>query len=701
MGRRRRTWTGIAAAAMAVAVLAAVTLDRLFPPDLARLHRPSTLVLDSDGRLLQAFTAADGAWRLPVSAAAVDKRYLRMLVAYEDKRFYGHPGVDPLALARAVGQLLSEGRVVSGGSTLTMQTVRLLEPRERTFGAKLIEMARALQLEWRYGKREILDMYLTLAPFGGNLEGVRAASLFYLKKEPAYLTDAEAALLVALPQSPERLRPDRRAAAAEAARNRVITRMAALGVLSAQAASEALEDPVPAARHPAVRHATHLAERLRTTGGIEPAIRTTVDGTLQSQLEAMAKRVQDGLEPGATVAMLVVETGSRKVRAYVGSGDFWNAGRHGQNDMVRAVRSPGSTLKPLIFAMAFDDLIVHPETTVVDRPMRFGDYAPENFDHFYRGELTAREALQLSLNLPAVALLDRIGPLRLTTSLRRAGAPLRLPDEVAAPGLPIALGGVGSTLEDLVTIYAGLGDGGTVRPLRFLATENGPAGKGVRLVSPASAWYVTRILEEAPPPPHSVPPQHRKRGHAIAFKTGTSYGFRDAWAIGYDAAFTVGVWIGRPDGTFSAGRIGREAAAPVLYDIFDLLPAAGDGAAGIANPAVPEGVLRATNGQLPLGLRRFDGRPDNAAGRADAGRPRIAFPVDGATLDLSGTGTFQSLALEAEGGKMPLQWLVNGRAVDSLPFRRKAEWLPDGRGAARVTVIDAVGQADSAEIWIE
>ena len=413
MFKRWQRWIGVTAAAVVVAAVAIVALDRLFPPNLQRLNRQSTLVLDRDGNLLQAFTAADGAWRLPVSIDEVDPGYLRMLVAYEDKRFYSHWGVDPLALGRAVAQLVERGRIVSGASTLTMQTVRLLEPRQRTLGAKLIEMVRALQLEWHFGKREILDMYLTLAPYGGNLEGVRAASLFYFGKEPSHLTDAEAALLVSLPQSPERLRPDRNGAAARTQRDNVLQRMAELGVMTAQAAAEAAGEPVPPLRRPAIRRAAHLAERLHARCRRRPGDRDFHRRHAAARSSRRWPRgVQDQLEPGATVAVLVVENGTRAVRAYVGSGDFWDAGRYGQNDMVRAIRSPGSTLKPFIYGMAFDELIVHPETIVVDEPMRFGDYAPENFDHFYRGELSAREALQLSLNLPAVALLDRIGPLQ-------------------------------------------------------------------------------------------------------------------------------------------------------------------------------------------------------------------------------------------------------------------------------------------------
>ena len=454
----RRGCSRIALAAGSLLLLAAggLLLDRLFPPDLSRLADLSVLVEDKDGQVLRAFTAKDGSWRLPVRLAEVDPRLTRMLLAYEDKRFESHPGVDLLALVRALGQLAAAGHVVSGASTLTMQTARLLEPRPRNLGTKLIEMARAFQLEARFSKDQILAMYLTLAPYGGNLSGIRAASRFYFGKEPAALGDAEAALLVALPQSPERFRPDRAPAAAKAARARVLARLTATGVLAAEAAAEAGEAPLPSERRAATFDAPHLAERLAAAVPGASEVRTLIDGDLQRRLQALAARRRVGLEAGATLAILVVENATRAVRAYVGAADYFDAESRSQNDMVRAVRSPGATLKPFVYGLAFDDLLIHPETIVTDRPMRFGDYAPQNFDHRFRGELTAREALQLSLNLPAVALLDRVGPLRFADLLRAVGTPLRLPEPNRVPGLPIVLGGAGTSLEDLVALYAGL-----------------------------------------------------------------------------------------------------------------------------------------------------------------------------------------------------------------------------------------------------
>jgi penicillin-binding protein 1C len=699
----RRLWL-LAAAGLAILALpaAAMVLDRLFPPRLERLGDLSATVLDGEGGLLRAYTSSDGAWRLPASAGRVDARYRRMLLAWEDKRFADHPGVDPLAVLRAAWQDVGHARVVSGASTLTMQTARLLEPRPRTLGAKVVEMARALQLEWHLGKDRILDAYLTLAPYGGNIEGVRAAARAYFGKEPDRLTDAEAALLVALPQAPETLRPDRYPQRARVARDRVLARMAELGVLAPAAAREAMQQAVPDRRLPAELHAPHLAARLRAAAPAALVVQSLIDGTLQNRLEAMAAQYQATLESGAAVAMLVVETQSRAVRAYVGSGDFFATDSYGQNDMVQAIRSPGSTLKPFIYGLGFDKLVVHPETVMEDVPTRFGDYRPQNFDHLYRGEVTAREALQLSLNVPAVALLDRLGPGRLVQALKQAGVELQLPPGDTVPGLPVALGGVGIDLQDLVTLYAAIADRGRVAPLRLAASDPPPAP--APFLSPVAAWYLTRILEQSPPPPNTVAPQHRRQSHPIAFKTGTSYGFRDAWAIGYDGPYTVGVWIGRPDGTFSADRLGRITAAPLLFSIFDQLPVPDESAAmAAATETPPEGVIDPAKDGLPDGLKRFRREPLIAAAAfAERRGPAIAFPIDGATVELKRAGGRPAaLPLSADGGTLPLTWLVNGTPLPSLPFRRQAQWQPDGPGEVRITVLDGAGRSASVAVWLQ
>lgn len=673
----------------------AVPVDLAFPPDLIRLRDSSRLVLASDGSVLRGFTTGSDKWRLPADPSTVDPVYLEMLFAWEDRRFALHPGIDPLAMARAAGQFLRHGRIVSGASTITMQTARLLEPKERTVASKLHEMWRALQLERRFTKEEILAQYLTLAPYGGNLEGIRAASLAWFGKEPRHLAPSEAALLVALPQAPEALRPDRFPERARAARDRVLDRMVERGVLTAQSAAEARQDPVPGLRRPLPFAAPHFAWDVAAAHPERRIIRTTIDAGLQRALERLVLVEQGRLDPGASVAVLVVENESRHVLAWLGSSDFFDDGSYGQIDMVRAVRSPGSTLKPFIYGMAFDDLLIHPETVVADMPTRFGSYQPENFLNVYRGEVTVREALQHSLNVPAVTALDRVGPRRFDSRLRGLGIDLAY-GSGGAPGLPLALGGVGTTLQDLVTLYAGLASGGHVMPLVMTGDEEAAGGAPAALLGEAAAWYVTRILEDAPPPAGFIDPRAVGRERRIAFKTGTSYGYRDAWAIGYDARYTVGVWIGRPDGTPSPDRYGRATAAPLLFRIFRQLPGSGNP----ANPWRPEDALDLAARDLPPAMRRIsagEAAPESI-GRALTRPLIVSFPPDGAIVELRRQDNgYAPLPLIADGGRKPLRWLVNGIPVESLPHRRRADWRPDGAGFVRITVIDAQGHTARAQ----
>jgi len=566
-----------------VAALAAALYLAVPPPPLDRSRSASALVLAADGSVLRGFLTPDGKWRLPVMPAAVDPLYRRTLVAAEDRRFARHPGVDPIAAVRAVFQLAASGHIVSGASTLTMQAVRLLKPHPRSLAGKLGEMAEALALERLMSKDRVLGLYLSLAPFGGNLEGVRSASLAYFGKEPAQLSAAEAALLVAIPRSPERLRPDRHPEAARAARDRVLERMAKAGVILPTALAEAREEGIARVRLTMPFLAPHLARELRDERPMARIHRSTIDPLLQRQVEALLKREVSVLAPEASLAAVVVANRDRRVLAYVGNADFPSVSRHGTLDMAHAVRSPGSALKPFIYAMAFDRLIIHPETMLEDRVRHFGDYAPSDFNGRFEGEVTARQALQYSLNLPAVAVLDRLGPSHFTAALAAAGIRLHLPGPAADPGLAVALGGDGITLRDLVRLYAALSNGGKVPLLRY--REDDPASPGTAIFGPLAAWYVNDILAEAPPPSGVLPAEIRG-GRRLAFKTGTSYGFRDFWAAGYDPKVTIGVWAGRPDGTPMPGHSGRLTAAPVLFKIADLL---GPSRSPITAPRCPFG----------------------------------------------------------------------------------------------------------------
>jgi penicillin-binding protein 1C len=679
---------------LALAVLA-ILADRLLPPDLTRYLARSTVVEDRKGVLLRAFTTADGIWRLPADPDAVDPLYLKMLLAYEDRRYESHLGVDPLAVARALRQWITHGRLISGASTITMQTAKLLEPRPRTFRSKAIEMARALQLEARFSKREILAAYLTLIPYGGNLEGVRAASLAYFGKEPRRLTEAEAALLVALPRDPEGLRPDRFPAAARKARNAVLERVAARGLIDAAALESARATPVPTGRMPLPFLAPHLTEQLavQARGG---EIATTLDAGLQEQLEALLRRSVAQFDRRVGAAAIVVHNPTMSVLAYAGGADYFDADRFGMIDMAAAVRSPGSTLKPFIYGLGFDRLVVHPDTLIDDAPRDFAGYIPRNFDDGFHGEVTVREALQHSLNVPAVAVLDRVGAGSFDATLRQAGITLAFDRGQGPATLPLALGGVGIDLKHLAMLYAAIPNGGVVRPLR-LTPEGAAAGAdtgGARLIGAAAAWYVARILEGVPPPSGYADAAQRQHA-AIGYKTGTSYGYRDAWALGFTGDYTIGIWVGRPDGTPCSECIGIEAAAPILFGAVDLLPPSFD-----TPETPPAGVIPGPTSALPEGLQRFDAA-DPAEDRSAARSLRIAFPPDGSRIPLAdGATEMLPLALRATGGRQPLTWMVNGRPLAATGRRGDTDWIPDGAGFANIEVIDARGERAETQVFL-
>jgi penicillin-binding protein 1C len=648
----------------------------------------SAQVLDREGRLLRAYTTPEGRWRLPVAVKDVDPRYVDALIAYEDKRFREHHGVDPIAVARAAWQLLRNGRIVSGGSTLTMQVARLLEPRaERTLSAKLRQAVRAIELERALTKDQILELYLNLAPFGGNIEGVRAASLTYFGKEPRKLSLGERALLVALPQSPEMRRPDRFPEAARAARQRVLARVGEAEDIPADEIAGAIAESVPTTRRPMPALAPHAADAVVAAEPDVAMHHLTIAAPLQRSLEDLARERVRQFGPQASVAILAVDNASGEVLARVASAGYFDAARAGQVDMTQALRSPGSTLKPFIYGIGFEDGLIHPETLIEDRPFRYGSYAPENFDLTYQGTVTVRRALQFSLNVPAVAVLDAIRAPRLTARLTQAGAALVLPTG-EAPGLAMGLGGVGISLQDLTMLYAGLARLGTTRPLIERSADRVKARPPQRLLDPVAAWQIGNVLIGSPPPENAV-------GGRIAFKTGTSYGYRDAWSIGFDGKHTIGVWVGRPDGAPVPGILGRTAAAPILFDAFARL-----GTVPAPLPPAPKGTLIASTGRLPPPLQRFD-----HSGRMAGSHPealRILFPPDGARLDVARhAGALEPVALKIAGGKGPWTVFVNGVPLADRGPRRTIFWSPDGPGFARLTVTDSRGSAESVVVRVQ
>ncbi|MBX3689357.1 penicillin-binding protein 1C [Dokdonella sp.] len=600
--QRLRRWLRSFLIASGILLLLALVLDRLFPLPLPAQGSGSTVVLARDGSPLRAFPDRDGVWRYPVRIEDVSPLYIEALLTYEDRWFYRHPGVNPLAMLRALGQWISHRRLISGGSTLTMQVARILDGTPHSFGGKLLQMLRALQLEAHLSKREILTLYLDRAPFGGTLEGVEAASWAYLGKPASRLSHAEAALLTVLPQMPSRLRPDRNPAAAQVARDKVLTRMADLGVWSREQVHDAMIESVAARTlHPPMLAAL-LAERLHLEQPKARRITTTIDASLQRMLEARVGDYLSRLPARTSAALLVVDNTTLEARGYVGSAVFADEQRLGHVDMVRADRSPGSTLKPFLYALALDDGLIDSESLLIDAPQSFGDYRPGNFDGAYNGPIGAAEALRLSLNVPAVDLLDRVGPGRFVARLANAGLDLKLPRGVM-PSLPIILGGVGVRMEDLVGAYSAFNRGGIAARVRYDRDE--PLVER-RLMSAGAAWIVRDILEAHPRPgyaPGTFDPGARPR---VAWKTGTSYGFRDAWAVGATRAYTVAVWIGRPDGTPMPGQYGAVTALPLLFQTIDSLPRA----AISATPSPPPASVSEVEICWPLGLAFDPARSD-------------------------------------------------------------------------------------------
>ncbi|HEY5210887.1 MAG TPA: penicillin-binding protein 1C [Stellaceae bacterium] len=679
---------------MAIVILAAAGAvrwaDRRWPPDLSRYMRQSAVVTDKDRGILRAFTTPDGKWRLPARPEDVDPRYLTLLRAYEDKRFNAHDGVDPFALARAAGQWISHGHIVSGGSTLTMQVARLIDtPKPRGIGTKLAQMARALQLERRYRKADILAMYLTLAPFGGNLEGARAASLAYFGKEPARLTLGQVALLVALPQSPERLRPDRHPAAARAGRDKVLARLAGDGVITPRQMAEARAEPVPDRRLPFPFAAPHLAQHLMALApGAETD--TWIDGALQRAAENLARGEARWFPDGADISAIMVENSTRRVVAYVGGTDFFGR-RAGQLDLARRARSPGSALKPFVYGMAFDDDAINPASLIDDEPTRFGDYAPKDFDRDYRGTVSVRQALAESLNVPAVALLERVGPMRFVADLRQSGARLATHRLVGAPSLPIALGGVGISLADLTMLYVALANDGAAAPLVYAGA---PAASPHALMSKTAAWYVGDILADSSRPDGWGEGIGLTTTRTIAFKTGTSYGYRDAWAVGFSRRYTVGVWVGRADGSPRPGHYGRNTATPIMLKLFDLLPAE---APGWRAPP-PDALIVHGNEALPPMLRHFT-RQLSEDGPRRVPPPRILFPADGMLIETARSEP--EIVLKAKGGSGALFWIVNGKPLGSPRLGADMFWRPDGEGFANIAVIDRDGNRAAVRVRVK
>jgi penicillin-binding protein 1C len=571
------------AATIGNAVLLVALVAALLVPLPARRGDWSVAIEYRDGTPAYVFLSHDDKWRLPVSLDEVDPAFVAALVALEDKRFWRHDGVDPIAIARAAASDVVHARRVSGGSTLTMQLARLLEPRPRTLPSKLADMFRAVQLDLRLSKREILEQYLSLTPYGGNVEGVESAAWSYFGHAARHLTPLEIATLLAVPQGPTRYAPrPGNVLRLRARRDAILGKLVTAGVFpsvdaaTALAEAEATQPPDRLRRMP--RQAAHAAVSLHRHHRGEIRVRSTLDAGAQALAEREIVLRRDELRGKGihSAAIVVVDHRSREVVALVGSLDFLDAAHGGQIAMFERPRSPGSTLKPLLYALAIDRGMALPEYLVADVPTQYGTYRPRNFDGDWSGLVTLRDALSRSLNLPFIDLLDRLGVESFVAELGRMGvAPGR-----AAPGeygLSMIVGGIELTPLELAGLYATLAEDGSYRPLQLVA---GAPRDAAPVFGAGAAWLTRQALAQKDRP--DFPRRRDVAGvpAAIHWKTGTSFGFRDAWAVGSGPAYTAVVWTGNVDDKPSAELIGSEAAGPLLFDVLE-------GLAGRAPAVVP------------------------------------------------------------------------------------------------------------------
>jgi penicillin-binding protein 1C len=649
-------------------------IDKAFPLDMSRLADNSTVIY-ANQIPIHVFHTQDEKLRILTQVNEVDPRYIQALLAREDQYFRLHPGINPFALVRAAYLWIRYGHIISGGSTITMQTARLLEPRPRKISSKIIECFRALQLEWHFSKNEILSIYMTLAPFGGNLEGVTAASFAYFKKSPLKLTADEIALLVALVQSPTLLRPDHHPKRAEFARNFILNLMEQKGLIENGQAQIQSQAQLPSIKTQLPREIPHLAWRLKKQHPHQKKIHTSINLEMQKKIEHLLQDYKSFLPVNANAAILIIDHIQNKPLVYLASRDFYNEEQHGFVDYICAYRSPGSTLKPFIYGFGFDMGLVKPDSYILDERRRFGAYSPRNFDKDIHGIVPIHEALRMSLNIPVVDILNQIGVLRFLGKLKEAGIEPQFPDSLEGPSLAVALGGMGMTLEQLVKLYAALPRGGEVMNLSYLQEDD--VSIQSQILSKHASNQITNILTTT----------LDDEEHPIAMKTGTSYGHRDTLVIGYDQRFVVGIWIGLPNGSPMGPVSSRTLTVPLLTKIFKLLP--NEQASPVQNINNPTMTLQNFSAAL-----NYQDLYKNA--------PVISFPIHETVIELEkDENGLKPLPLTVTGGKRPYTWMINEAIFVTQCWQQKQFWTPQNKGFYTVSVIDADGKTASVQVEIQ
>lgn len=661
-----------------------------FPFERLECWPASPVVLDRAGRPMTMRVGEDDQWRVPVSREAVSPWLTKATIAVEDERFREHCGVDFVAVGRACLQNLSEGRVVSGASTLTMQVCRMMDDQPRTLGAKAVESFRALQLEQAWDKDTILETYLNIAPYGGNLRGVEAASLAYFGKGARDLSLAEAALLAGLPQSPTRLQPNRYPERARRRRATVLRRMLELGIITRHQHDEASAEPIEIAGgafspnrstkdRGVFRHAVAHALRRRPVGGT-----TTIDVVMQREMHGLLTEHLAEYPVGTDAALVVIDIASGELRVMIGSPDSDDP-VDGQVNGATAFRSPGSTLKPFIYAAAMDAGRLSRESTLYDLPITRAGWSPRNFDRQYRGEVSAAASLRESLNVPAILVMEQLGVSRCTGLMQASG--VRWPSgQAQRASLSVAVGGVETTLLDLTNAYATLGRRGRSQPVRFFVDD--PPGQQSPAISADACRAIDHVLGSHQRRPSGMESRAPRDVPWFMWKTGTSAKRRDAWAVGHNGAYAVGVWVGRLDGSGHHGYTGRLAAEPLLTRVMARKMMRSDPSPSFKAPA-------------PLRVYRPLPKPRDIAPTL-----RITSPSDGtALIAWQGTAEVRLSATIASSphpiGQLlrpskPLAWFLNGRVIEATDG--KTIRLAKGRHELRCVSGD--GQHDAVRFTI-
>ena len=549
-----------------------VLLNLIFPPKVNLQY--STIITDADGVMMHTFLSADDKWRMFVELKEITPTLRKAILAKEDKYFLYHFGVNPVAIIRAIFNNITKNRRTSGASTITMQVVRMLNPDERTYFNKISEIFQAIQLEIYYSKDEILQMYLNLVPYGSNIEGIKSASYLYFQKSPDRLSLAEVTTLTIIPNRPTSLRLGIRNPLIVEERNKWLNRFLKAEVFDNQSINDALREPLNVARHEAPKDAPHLSLRLKKQFPDQAIIRSSIKQATQAKVEQMVANYVNRTRAMNinNASVLVINNETMEVQAYIGSAGFNDKIDGGQVDGVQAIRSPGSALKPLLYATAFDKGIITPKNIINDVPTNFNGFEPENFDRKFNGKVSVEFALANSLNIPAVKIVRDLGKANLIEQLKKANFQTVRKQEKDL-GLSIVLGGCGVTLEEMTQLYAAFANNGNWQKCSMIKSSpsNRGGGRDGLLISPSATYLITEILAQIKRPDLPNNFDYTYRLPKIAWKTGTSFGKRDAWSIGYNKKYTVGVWVGNFSGEGVPELSGAEIATPLLFQIFNTI----------------------------------------------------------------------------------------------------------------------------------